>query len=278
MKNEIQVLTSSSSFTLGNESADSHCSRSIKTFNHEQFGQIRICQNEGKEWFCLSDVCKALSLAIPARVKERLSERGIHSMNTPTYNQHGTMVMQKMTYIDEANLYRCIFQSRKQEAEQFQNWVFEVVLPQIRKTGGFIPVSREDDEKTILCKAVKILMKTVEVQKQELAEQDIEIARLAPKAEYAEEVLMSPTCYTMTQVAKSLSMTVHELQQWLHQKRIIYRSPSGPWMLYAPYLKKGYEAYRTKKGENLFGEVLWTDTYLVWTERGKEFIHSIHNA
>ena len=43
-------------------------------------------------------------------------------------------------------------------------------------------------------------------------------------------------------------------------------------MLYAPFLKQGYEAYRTKKGENLFGETIWTDTYLVWTERGKEFI------
>ena len=150
-----------------------------------------------------------------------------------------------------------------------------VVLPQIRRTGGYIPVSREDDEKTILAKAVKILMKTVEVQKQELAEQDIEIARLAPKAEYAEEVLMSPSCYTMTQVAKSLSMTVQQLQHWLHKMRIIYRSPSGCWMLYAEYLKKGYEAYRTKKGENLFGDVLWTDTYLVWTERGKEFINNL---
>ena len=46
-------------------------------------------------------------------------------------------------------------------------------------------------------------------------------------------------------------------------------------MLYAEYLKKGYEAYRTKKGENLFGDVLWTDTYLVWTERGKEFINNL---
>ena len=161
----------------------------IQVFNHEQFGQIRICLNEGKEWFCLSDVCKALEINNPRDVKKRLQQRGVVTIDTPTYNQHGTMVMQEMTYIDEANLYRCIFQSRKQEAEQFQNWVFEVVLPQIRKTGGYIPVSREDDEKTILAKAVKILMRTVEVQKQELAEQDIEIARLALKAEYAEEVL-----------------------------------------------------------------------------------------
>lgn len=256
----------------------------IQVFNHEQFGQIRICQNEVKEWFCLSDVCKALEINNPRDVKKRLQQRGVVTIDTPTYNQHGAMVMQKMTYVDEANLYRCIFQSRKQEAEQFQNWVFEVVLPQIRRTGGYIPVKAEDDEKTILAKAVQILMKTVEVQKQsleaqrlELAEQDVEIARLAPKAVYAEEVLMSPTCYTMTQVAKSLSMTVQQLQRQLHLMKVIYRSPSGCWMLYADFLKLGYEAYRTKKGENLFGETIWTDTYLVWTEKGKEFIHSLFN-
>ena len=149
------------------------------------------------------------------------------------------------------------------------------MLPQIRKTGGYIPVGKEDDEKTILCKALLIMQRTVEMQKEELATLDMEVARLTPKAEYAEGVLLSPTCYTMTQVAKSLSMTVQELQRRLHKMQVIYRAPSGMWMLYAPYLKQGYEAYRTKKGENLFGETIWTDTYLVWTERGKELIHTI---
>ena len=190
----------------------------------------------------------------------------------------GSNYKTQAVFINESGLYALILSSKLPKAREFKHWVTSVVLPQIRKTGGYIPVTREDDEKTILCKAVKILMNTVEMQKQELAEQDIEIARLAPKAEYAEEVLMSPSCYTMTQVAKSLSMTVQELQRMLVQKRIIYRSPSGPWMLYAPYLKKGYEAYRTKKGENLFGDALWTDTYLVWTERGKEFVHRLINA
>ena len=249
----------------------------IKVFKHDQFGEIRICLDDGKEWFCLSDVCKALEIVNPRQLKTRLQKRGVTTNDTPTYNQHGAVVMQKMTYIDEPNLYRCIFQSRKNEAEEFQNWVFDVVLPQIRKTGGYIPINTEDNEKTILAKAVRILMKTVETHKQELAEQDKVITRLMPRVVYAEEVLLSPTCYTMTQVAKSLSMTVMELQKLLHHLHIIYRSPSGIWMLYADHLKKGYEAYRTKRGVDIFGEVLWTNTYLVWTERGKEFIHSLFN-
>lgn len=202
-------------------------------------------------------------------------EKGMQIVHTPGGEQ-------QMSVITEAGFYHAAMKSRVEKAKEFRRWVTHEVLPQIRKTGGYIPVKAEDDEKTILAKAVQILMKTVEVQKQsleaqrlELAEQDVEIARLAPKAVYAEEVLMSPTCYTMTQVAKSLSMTVQQLQRQLHLMKVIYRSPSGCWMLYADFLKLGYEAYRTKKGENLFGETIWTDTYLVWTEKGKEFIHSL---
>ncbi len=78
--------------------------------------------------FNLADVCRALTLVNPARTKQRLAERGIATTDTPTLNQFGAMVMQPMTYIDEANLYSGIFQSYKAEAEKYQDWVFEVVL------------------------------------------------------------------------------------------------------------------------------------------------------
>ena len=246
----------------------------IQVFNHEQFGSIRTMEMpDGQIGFVGKDVAEVLGYSRTAdAIRQHVDDedKGVFKMQTPGG-------IQPIVLINESGLYSLILSSKLPKAREFKHWVTSVVLPQIRRTGGYIPVSREDDEKTILAKAVKILMKTVEVQKQELAEQDIEIARLAPKAEYAEEVLMSPSCYTMTQVAKSLSMTVQQLQHWLHKMRIIYRSPSGCWMLYAEYLKKGYEAYRTKKGENLFGDVLWTNTYLVWTERGKEFIHELFN-
>ncbi len=250
----------------------------ISIFQNPDFGQVRILRDaQGEPLFCLKDVCGALMLD-GKQVNRRLDDEVVSKH--PIVDSLGRSQM--ATFVNEDGLYDVILDSRKPEAKAFRKWVTSEVLPQIRKTGGYIPVAQEDDEKTILAKAVQILMKTVEVQKQsieqqrrELAVQDVEIARLAPKAEYAEEVLMSPTCYTMTQVAKSLSMTVQQLKQQLHLMKVIYRSPSGPWMLYADHLKLGYEAYRTKKGENLFGETIWTDTYLVWTEKGKEFIHSL---
>ena len=78
---------------------------------------------------------------------------------------------------------------------------------------------------------------------------------------------------TMTQVAKGEGMTVHELTHLLLQKGIIY-CQSGCYMLYAKYADKGLAAYRTHSHRDLFGSMR-TNIYLVWTERGRKFIHEI---
>lgn len=106
----------------------------IQTFKNEKFGEIRVNVNEqGEPMFCLADVCKALELEQVSRVKSRLKEDGVTiSKVTDTLGRE-----QQATFVTEANLYKCIFQSRKPEAEQFQDWVCEDVLPSIRKTGQY---------------------------------------------------------------------------------------------------------------------------------------------
>ena len=105
----------------------------IQIFNNPQFGEIRITADENNEpLFCLADVCKALEITNTGNVKQRLSEKGIRNMDTLTAGG-----VQSMTYINEPNLYRCIFQSRKPDAEKFQDWVYDSILPSIRRTGSF---------------------------------------------------------------------------------------------------------------------------------------------
>ena len=105
----------------------------IQIFNNPQFGEVRVVMTEnGEPLFCLADVCRALEISNVGNVKQRLSEKGVRNMDTLTAGG-----VQSMTYINEANLYKCIFQSRKPEAEKFQDWVYEEVLPTIRKHGGY---------------------------------------------------------------------------------------------------------------------------------------------
>lgn len=104
----------------------------LQIFNNSEFGEIRIITKDDEPMFCLADVCKALEISNVGNVKQRLSEKGIHTADTLTKGG-----MQKMIFISEANLYKTIFQSRKDSAERFTDWVTGEVLPSIRKTGSY---------------------------------------------------------------------------------------------------------------------------------------------
>lgn len=104
----------------------------LQFFSNSEFGEIRTITKDDEPMFCLADVCKALEISNVGNVKQRLSEKGIHTADTLTKGG-----MQKMIFISEANLYKTIFQSRKESAERFTDWVTGEVLPSIRKTGSY---------------------------------------------------------------------------------------------------------------------------------------------
>ena len=107
-------------------------SNAMKIFSNPEFGEIRTEVINGEPWFCLSDVCKALELTNPSIVKQRLNAKGLSTAYTLTAGGK-----QELLFINEANLYKTIFQSRKESAERFTDWVAGEVLPSIRKTGSY---------------------------------------------------------------------------------------------------------------------------------------------
>ena len=179
-------------------------SMEIQIFSNSKFGQLRVALNEkGETVVCLADVCKALGLTNASMVKDRLDLTNLSFIEvcTKSTNRHGEYVRTtKMTYIGEPNLYRCIFQSKKEEAKEFQDWVFNTVLPQIRKTGGYIPLTAEDDEKSILAKALNIMQRTLEA-KDRLIEEQRPMAKLGRQVTGSEENIMvgeMASCSTRT--------------------------------------------------------------------------------
>lgn len=104
----------------------------VEIFDSTEFGEIRTIVLDGQPMFCLADVCRALELTQPSKVKERLNEKGVNTI--PTLTAGGT---QNLLYINESNLYKTIFQSRKPSAEKFTDWVTSEVLPSIRKHGMY---------------------------------------------------------------------------------------------------------------------------------------------
>ena len=88
--------------------------------------------------------------------------------------------------------------------KRFQRWVTHEVLPQIRRTGGYIPTTDADDDMTILAKAVMIGQRTMEAQKRRIAEQQTRIVELEPKALFADAVAASDGTCLVGELAKML--------------------------------------------------------------------------
>ena len=241
----------------------------IQIFKHEMFGEIRTMTNEkGETFFVGKDVATALGYSNNRDALNKHVDQ--EDKTTVAIRDTGSNYKTQVIVINESGLYALVLSSKLPQAKVFKHWVTSEVLPQIRKTGGYIPTKdaegRQLTDLEIVCLAVKIQQKTIEEQKKT-------IETLTPKAEYCDEVLDSVSCFTTTQVAKELDMTVHDLTQLLLTKKVMYKQ-SGQYMLYAEYARKGYARNRTHDDYDAEGNH-HTRTYLVWTERGRKFIHRI---
>ena len=262
----------------------------IQVFGHPQFGEIRVTGTSDEPLFCLVDICKVLELNNTSMAKRKLKATGIKifEVRSELTNKHGKTIafMDNLTFISEQNLYRLIMRSTKPMAEPFQDWVCGEVLPSIRKHGGYILTHEGDTDEDIRRRAEEVLKATLEQKdklireqnmllgqkNKQLTEQETEIDRLLPKALYADNVLDSISCYTTTQIAKELGMTAQELNRLLCAERVQYYQ-SGQYMLYAEYAHRGLAKSRTHFDLFVGRDTVCTRMYLVWTEKGRKFIH-----
>lgn len=118
----------------------------IKVFENSEFGKVRVSVVNGEPMFCLSDVAKALGYSRPADAVSQHC-KGVSILPTPTVNQYGATVMQDIKYGKEGEVYRLTMKSKLPNAEKFQDWVCEEVLPSIRKHGAYMTL--ETIEKTL---------------------------------------------------------------------------------------------------------------------------------
>lgn len=115
----------------------------LQIFKNEDFGEVRTSIINNEPWFSLADVCRVLDIRNPRDAKSRLNLDGVGTTDIGVVTgkkADGTDAIQyvKMNFINESNLYKLIFQSRKPEAERFADWVTSEVLPTIRKHGAYM--------------------------------------------------------------------------------------------------------------------------------------------
>ena len=311
----------------------------VAVFENPEFGTVRTTIDEkGDPWFCAKDLCDVLGYkradnavrqhVNPLDALKQCIKVEDHIKRDGTIRER----LIQMNFVNESGFYALVLGSKLASAVKFKDWVTSVVLPQIRKTGGYIPVKEGESEEETIRNAEEILRATLkkkeelleqqkkllhqqEVQlgldKKLIGEQDVEIRRLngvldeqtrwasiqgenvislekqvdglMPKAIYSDNVLDSVSCFTTTQVAKELGITAQELNRSLCALHIQYYQ-SGQYMLYAEYAHMGLAKSRTRYNAFLdpncdgrkekMGKAV-THTYLVWTEKGRKFIHDL---
>ena len=236
----------------------------IQIFQNQEFGAIRTLSNaQGEPLFCAKDVAEALGYKLARKAVQDHVDRD----DVLKRNLIDSLGRKQLTFfINESGLYSLILSSKLDSAKRFKHWVTSEVLPSIRKQGGYMVARPDESDEVIMARALQIMQAT-------LQRRDEQIAQLKPRADYADHVLDSISCFTVTQIGKELGMTGHDLNVLLCSHKIQYVQ-SGQYLLYADYARQGLAKNRNFEYHTAEGE-LKTRTYLVWTERGRDFIHRL---
>lgn len=192
----------------------------IQLFTSNEFGTIRTVEQDGKVLFCGKDVATALGYS---NTKDALAKhcKGVAN-RYPLKTDGGT---QQFRFITEGDLYRLIASSKLPSAQRFESWVFDEVLPSIRKQGGYMTARADETPEQIMARALMLAKDTMDRQKREIAE-------LRPKALFADAVAASDGTCLIGELAKMMRQNgVHvgqnRLFEWLRRDGFLGKTGSN---------------------------------------------------
>lgn len=237
----------------------------IQIFNNPQFGQIRTAGTAEEPLFCASDVARALGYANPAKAVIDHC-KGVTVLETPTNGG-----LQPMKFIKEPEVYRLIFKSNAPNAEVFNSWLAEEVLPSIRKTGSYSIANLSRKE-------LALMVVEAEEEKERLAlenkQQAAVIEEQRPKAVFADAIVGSKSSCLIGELAKIISQNGPKIGQnrlfaWLREKHFLGTSGEYYNIPNQKYIEQGlFEIKKTTHSEN--GVMKTTSTPKV-TGKGQQY-------
>lgn len=218
------------------------------TFKNKEFGSVRMIEDEGRLLFCGADVASALGY------KNTSKALGDHCKGVTKRYTLTAGGPQSLSFIPEGDVYRLIVHSRLPGAERFEKWVFEEVLPAIRKTGGYMTSSLLEqavsDPNVLLRFAGELL---AEHEKNERLSH--EVSRLKPKADYYDTFIHPGDCTNIRATAKELGIGERAFCRFLVDAGFLYRCPAGYLLPYAKPSNKGlFQVKDFVAGNGHFGQ------------------------
>ncbi|MFR8775516.1 MAG: phage antirepressor KilAC domain-containing protein [Eggerthellaceae bacterium] len=231
----------------------------ISTFNNLEFGEIRTIQKNGDVLFCGSDIARALGYARPA---DAISAhcKGVCVLPTPSAGG-----VQNTKFITEGDVYRLIAHSKLLGAERFERWVFDEVLPSIRKHGAYM--TEDVLEQALASPDFLIELATrLKNEKAKNAQLTVSNQLMQPKADYFDMLVDRNLLTGIRDTAKELGVRQNDFVRFLLEKGYLYRSNKGKLRPYAAYVESGL--FEMKEFVN--DKTGYTDTQTLITPKGKE--------
>lgn len=246
----------------------------LQIFENPEFGKVRTITENGKTLFCGKDVAMALGY--------KDTKNAIKQHCRGVVKRHLTDKLgrqQETNFIPEGDVYRLVARSELPGAEKFESWIFDEVIPSIRKTGSYSIQSTNPYANMVpksfseaLFLAAKLAQEN-EALKEENEVQRQVIADYQPKVDYYTTILQSTDTMTVTQIAADYGLTAHKLNKILHDEGV-QRKVGEQWVLYRNYMGNGYTKSETVPIQYSNGN-MGSRLFTKWSQKGRLMIHEI---
>lgn len=236
----------------------------MQVFNNNEFGELRIIEQNGEPWFVGKDVAVALgygegkSLANAVANHVEAEDKGVTEMMTPGGKQ-------QMTIINESGLYSLVLSSKLPTAKKFKRWVTSEVLPSIRKNGGYIAGQETMSPEELMASALILAQKTIQARDARISALTVENQIMAPKADYFDALVDRNLLTNFRETAKQLGVGKKRFIQYLLERKYFYRDPKGKLQ---PYAEKNDGLFELKECMN--EKTGWGGTQVLITPKGRE--------
>jgi len=242
----------------------------MQVFNHTEFGELGVLVIGEKEYFPAS---KCASILGYTNTRDAVARHCRGVVKHDIIDNLGRK--QEMNFIPEGDLYRLIIRSNLPEAERFERWVFDEVLPSIRKYGLYATDTLIDEILDNPEYGIRLLTEYKQA-KEKARQLELENAKhkqiideLKPKASYYDLILQNKSLVPITKIAKDYGMSGQAMNKLLHQLGVQYKM-GNTWLLYQEYADQGYTQSKT---HTIDAEKSVMHTY--WTQKGRLFLYDL---
>ena len=246
----------------------------MEIFKNPEFGSVRVIEENGKYLFCGVDVAKALGYTKPQNAIDRhcphALKRGIGVQTGKKADGTPAVQMVEMLFIPEGDVYRLIVHSKLPSAERFERWVFDEVLPSIRKHGAYMTKEKLWEVATSP-EALMKLCSDLLAEREKNAALRADNARLKGQAAYYDLFIDLHHSTNLRTTAKELVVPERQFVRFLLEQRFVYRTPSG---CVLPYAKSSNEGLFCVKDYYRNGH---SGSYTLVTPKGKLYFADLRD-